>query len=56
VDLLTVVSHELGHVLGLDDLDALSEALMSGTLERGVRHKPGVAELDALFAKYGAVV
>jgi len=40
IDLLTVVSHELGHALGLSDLDASVEALMSGTLESGVRRGP----------------
>jgi hypothetical protein len=37
VDLLTVVMHELGHVLGYDDLDegADSEQLMSGLLGAG---------------------
>ena len=54
IDLLTVVEHELGHVLGLDDLDALAGSLMSSTLERGVRYSTGVTELDALFASYGA--
>jgi hypothetical protein len=37
IDLLTVVEHELGHVLGLDDLDALADNLMSGTLGAGAR-------------------
>jgi Tol biopolymer transport system component len=40
IDLLTAVSHELGHTLGLGDLDASIEALMSGTLESGVRRGP----------------
>jgi hypothetical protein len=38
VDLLTVVEHELGHVLGLDDnMDALAESIMDSTLATGVR-------------------
>ena len=37
IDLLTVVEHELGHVAGLGDLDALADNLMSGTLGVGVR-------------------
>jgi hypothetical protein len=37
IDLLTVVEHELGHVVGFDDLDALSDKLMSGLLDVGVR-------------------
>jgi hypothetical protein len=50
IDLLTVVEHELGHVLGLEDLDSSVESLMSGTLPTGVRRGLSAAELDALFA------
>ena len=47
IDLLTVVEHELGHVAGLDDLDALADNLMSGTLGVGVRRDPsGIARLN----------
>ncbi len=52
MDLLTVVSHELGHTLGLEDLSSSSESLMSGTLETGLRREPGVAEIDALFTQF----
>ena len=52
MDLLTVVSHELGHTLGLEDIDASSGSLMSETLERGLRREPGIAEIDALFARF----
>ncbi len=52
VDLLTVVSHELGHVLGLRDLDLLADSLMSGTLEKGLRCRPSDTELDAVLAGY----
>jgi len=38
VDLRTVVSHELGHVLGLDDVDG--EGVMQSTLRPGVRREP----------------
>jgi Ca2+-binding RTX toxin-like protein len=43
MDLLTVVMHELGHVFGFLDLnpDQAPDALMSATLETGVRHLPG---------------
>jgi len=51
MDLLTVVSHELGHKLGLDDLDPSAGSLMSGSLETGVRREPGPAEIDALFGQ-----
>jgi hypothetical protein len=37
IDLLTVVEHELGHVLGFEDLDASTDRLMAGLLEAGVR-------------------
>jgi hypothetical protein len=39
IDLLTVVTHELGHVLGFEDIDAVvgPDALMSATLDVGVR-------------------
>jgi len=37
MDLLTVVMHELGHVLGYEDLDPNAGVLMSGTLDAGTR-------------------
>ena len=37
IDLLSVVKHELGHVIGLDDLDELADNLMSSRLEAGMR-------------------
>jgi autotransporter-associated beta strand protein len=37
IDLLTVVEHELGHIAGFGDLDALAENLMSDVLGRGIR-------------------
>jgi hypothetical protein len=42
MDLLTVVMHELGHIAGLDDLDATGgpEQLMTGLLATGVRRLP----------------
>jgi hypothetical protein len=47
MDLLTVVMHELGHVLGLEDLGAAGHAheLMAATLAAGVRRLPAPAEL-----------
>src|SRR5262249_13552097 len=42
MDLLTVVEHELGHVLGLEDLDpqAVPHDLLTTTLAPGVRRLP----------------
>ena len=40
IDLLTVVEHELGHVLGLKDLSTSTDDLMSGVLGIGVRRDP----------------
>jgi hypothetical protein len=37
MDLLTVVMHEMGHVLGFEDLDPNAGALMSETLDAGTR-------------------
>src|SRR5207302_7163057 len=45
MDLLTVVTHELGHLLGFGDVPA--PGIMSGTLAAGVRIFPGAAELVA---------
>jgi len=51
MDLLTVVEHELGHVLGLGDLDpqAVPHDLMTETLATGVRRLPttSFAKVDA---------
>jgi hypothetical protein len=43
MDLLTVVMHELGHVLGYRDGDPRGGALMNETLEAGVRIDPSPA-------------
>ena len=43
MDLLTVVMHEIGHVLGFDDLNPETnpDVLMNDTLDEGVRRLPG---------------
>jgi hypothetical protein len=50
MDLMTVVEHELGSVLGLKDLNSSSTDLMSGQLAVGVRRVPTTADVDAIFA------
>ena len=52
IDLLTVVEHELGHMLGLSDLASSANDLMSRTLSVGVRRN--VTEADAVFADHGS--
>jgi hypothetical protein len=48
IDLLTVVEHELGHVLGLNDLNALADDVMDGVLGTGVRRV--ASHVDAALA------
>ncbi len=49
VDLLTVVEHEMGHILGLPDLDPAAQRndLMDTTLAPGVRREPSAADVAA---------
>ncbi|MFP6613563.1 MAG: choice-of-anchor D domain-containing protein [Pirellulales bacterium] len=50
VDLLTVMSHELGHVLGLSDLEHGADSLevMTGSLPVGARRLPTAGDLNLL--------
>ena len=52
MDLLTVVEHEMGHELGLPDVDPTSNPtdLMASTLATGVRRQPSTQDVDAVFA------
>jgi hypothetical protein len=52
MDLLTVVTHELGHVLGFHDdySDIGSDRLMNGWLDAGVRRTLNETERERLFA------
>jgi hypothetical protein len=55
MDLLTVLTHELGHLLGLEDLDPVQAAddIMAGVLQPGVRRLPWPAAVDAVFFGQG---
>ncbi len=50
MDLVSAVMHELGHVLGFDDLDGDTEDVMNASLATGVRRDLAPAVLDGLFA------
>ncbi|MGB6045119.1 MAG: PA14 domain-containing protein, partial [Pirellulales bacterium] len=52
IDLLTAVMHEMGHVLGLEEMygDESEDDLMYGWLANGVRRIPTLRSVDAFFA------
>jgi hypothetical protein len=50
IDLLTVVEHELGHIVGLGDVTGNGPDLMDETLGVGVRRDPSAADVDAVLA------
>jgi PKD repeat protein len=59
MDLLTVVMHEMGHVLGLEDLNQDAGELMSATLTAGTRRLPltgQVTETESMPAPDGTAV
>jgi hypothetical protein len=55
IDLLTIVEHELGHVLGMDDLDPQADDLMSSTSPAGLRRRLGPTAIDAVLGASYAV-
>jgi hypothetical protein len=46
-----VIAHELGHTLGLEDINSLEDPddLMADVLRSGVRRKPSAGDVDAIF-------
>ena len=53
MDLLTVLTHEMGHLLGFRDLDSDLHAddIMSDTLSPGMRRLPWAKAVDRVFAE-----
>ncbi|HPM80198.1 MAG TPA: matrixin family metalloprotease, partial [Candidatus Anammoximicrobium sp.] len=49
MDLLTAMMHEMGHVLGLADLDG-EDDLMAAVLQPGTRRLPTLADVDQVLA------
>ena len=55
IDLLTVLSHELGHFLGWEDIytEMGGESIMADRLSIGQRRLPRAEDVDVLFAEAG---
>ncbi|MDE0334078.1 MAG: matrixin family metalloprotease [Defluviicoccus sp.] len=54
IDALSVMAHELGHVLGLGHLDAGEDTVMTFPLREGVRVLPSARDYDNLMCVYAA--
>ena len=55
MDLLSAVMHELGHVLGFDDIGSTSEDLMSATLDAGTRRDVDIDAIADQIAAAGSI-
>ncbi len=51
IDLLTVLTHELGHALGLRDLPGNTNSIMAGIIDPGVRRIPWTSAVDAALSR-----
>jgi hypothetical protein len=52
IDLLSVVLHEFGHLLGLDDAsDGHHDGIMAPTITHGVRRLPTASDVDEVFSR-----
>ncbi len=56
VDLLTVVMHELGHLLGLEDHSPHGDDLMGAFLGTGIRRGPSPGDVDTVLSAPGSAV
>ena len=54
IDALSVMAHELGHVLGLGHLDPEEDTVMTFPLREGVRVLPSARDYDNLMCVYAA--
>ena len=53
IDALSVLAHELGHVLGLGHLSPEKDTVMTFPIEEGARILPSETDYDNLMCVYG---